>query len=569
MARIALLLLLASPGIFYSERGVANRDNIPYYSYDEAGLKLEHVREFINSEKCSETADQFAACLYVLDVMARAQAVPKKLTLQPSDQISGNRISFHPLDMGDWKPEVLADNFGKITFALRETLRTRIQRFKDYFSNSRDIPINSLLDYLLPGLQPWEGMTAGEAAATLINLYLQISATPHDRIVTEGSYKEDLAPLPMFYGIGIEFVGRNGHFTIAGTYRDLPGYRAGLKKGDKMLMVNDTRVDVPGTTMDKVIDLLSSSDPSVEGSPVSLTVRRDGMVLPPFRMKREKIDPKPLYVQTLASEHFKFLLLEYSEFETMGCQLIEQAINNARQVDGWILDLRKNFGGWTDTALCITNLFLDDGKDIAHFKDIKTNEFTPLKFASKGKEGLTVKPLNFQKPMVILMDSKSTSASEIVAGSLQEYQRAWIVGERSFGKGTAQIADRIFEHIYKVTTKYTVHRPLSKISNQIVGIIPDFPVPLLPQEVIQTDEPANWTYEEDLCFNPTAVVDNLEWNNPRTGAIAQMEVCLLERPRPALERTKTGHVQREVDYRLEFAMDVLDCEIETKSGLFE
>ena len=78
MARIALLLLLAFPGIFYSERGVANRDNIPYYSYDEAGLKLEHVREFINSEKCSETVDQFVACLYVLDVMARAQAVPTK-----------------------------------------------------------------------------------------------------------------------------------------------------------------------------------------------------------------------------------------------------------------------------------------------------------------------------------------------------------------------------------------------------------------------------------------------------------------------------------------------------------
>lgn len=291
MARIALLLLLAAPGIFYSERGVANRDNIPYYSYDEAGLTLEHVREFINSEECSETADQFAACLYVLDVMARAQAVPLKLILQPSDKISvpfGNRISFNPLDMGDLKPEVLADDFGKITLGLRETLRTRIQQFKDSFSNSRDIPINSLLDHFLPGLQPWEGMTAGEAAATLINLYLHISATPHDRIVTEGSYKEDLAPLPMFYGIGIEFVGRNGHFTIAGTYRDLPGYRAGLKKGDKMLMVNDTRVDLPGTTMDEVIDLLSSSDPSVEGSPVSLTVRRDDIALPPFRMKRKK-----------------------------------------------------------------------------------------------------------------------------------------------------------------------------------------------------------------------------------------------------------------------------------------
>jgi carboxyl-terminal processing protease len=165
--------------------------------------------------------------------------------------------------------------------------------------------------------------------------------------------------------------------------------------------------------------------------------------------------------------------------------------------------------------------------------------------------------------MVILIDSKSSSSSEIVAGSLQEYERSWIVGERSFGKGTAQSysAEPIFAHIYKVTTKYTVHRPRSKISNQIVGIIPDFPVPLLPQELIQADEPGNWSYEEDLCFNPTAVVDKVVWNNPRTRAIAQMGLCLSKHPRSALERIRTEHLQGEVDYRLEFAKDVLDCEI--------
>ncbi len=214
---------------------------------------------------------------------------------------------------------------------------------------------------------------------------------------------------------------------------------------------------------------------------------------------------------------------------------------------GVILDFRGNQGGIVNEAVCIGNLFIGP-ETIVKEEAIDTKEVRSL---GKKRDALT------DLPMITLINAKSASASELVAGALQDYRRSWIAGERSFGKGTVQapqdFAPDGTNRILDVQIKQTIKRfyQPSGRTNQIVGITPDFPIDPKPNA---TEDDRFAIREVDLFDNALSSLGD-PWLQPRPARVAKIQAC-------ARTRGTAQSKASPADYQLSVAQDLLDCVID-------
>ena len=227
-----------------------------------------------------------------------------------------------------------------------------------------------------------------------------------------------------FGGLGIEVSMEAGVVKVITPIDDTPASRAGLKAGDYIVKIND--VQVQGKTLAEAVELMRGP----VGSDIEITVRRRGVKKAmTFNITREIIQ-----IQSVKSDLIEKNIgyLRLTSFNENSAQQIKKRINefdDNQKLKGYILDLRNNPGGLLSQAIKITDYFLNDG-EIVSTKSRKSSENRKW-FAKKGD-------ITNGKPLIVLINYGSASASEIVAGALKDHKRAIVLGENSYGKGSVQ-----------------------------------------------------------------------------------------------------------------------------------
>ena len=227
-----------------------------------------------------------------------------------------------------------------------------------------------------------------------------------------------------FGGLGIEVNMESGVVKVISPIDDTPASRAGIKAGDYIIKIDD--IQVQGKSLSEAVDLMRGP----VGSSIILTVRRIGQKKAlTFEIVREIIQIKSVKADLLKNNIGYLRLTSFNE--NSGDQIKEQIreFEKNKNINSYILDLRNNPGGLLSQAIRISDFFLDNG-EIVSTKSRKASENRKW-FAKKGD-------LIGGKTLVVLINYGSASASEIVAGALQDHKRAIILGENSYGKGSVQ-----------------------------------------------------------------------------------------------------------------------------------
>jgi carboxyl-terminal processing protease len=226
-----------------------------------------------------------------------------------------------------------------------------------------------------------------------------------------------------FEGIGAYVTMEDGRLLIVSTFEGQPAEEAGLRRDDIVLQVDDTPIE--NMSIYEAIDLIRGP----AGTTVRLTILREGEEPFEVEVTRASIDI-PVVESEMREDGIAYVRLV--DFSTDASAKLEAAVKELLEQDprGLILDLRGNPGGWLNEAVLTAGLFLpeDELVLIERFKD--------------GSERLyrsPNRPVTLDVPMVLLVDGGSASASEIVAGALQDHDRAVLIGEKTFGKGSVQL----------------------------------------------------------------------------------------------------------------------------------
>ena len=229
-----------------------------------------------------------------------------------------------------------------------------------------------------------------------------------------------------FGGLGIEIGMESGVVKVISPIDDTPAAKAGIKAGDYIVRINNEQVQ--GKTLTEAVELMRGP----VGSEITLTVRRrNERKALEFKIKRAIIEVRSVEAKILGTKNEVGYLRLKSFNENSDEQLLKhiKKFEKDNKLNGYILDLRNNPGGLLTQAINITDFFLEDG-EIVSTKGRRINE-TRRFFSKKGDE-------IHGKPLIVIINNGSASASEIVSGALKDHKRATILGEHSYGKGSVQ-----------------------------------------------------------------------------------------------------------------------------------
>ena len=265
-----------------------------------------------------------------------------------------------------------------------------------------------------------------------------------------------------FGGLGIEIGMEAGVVKVIAPIADTPAEKAGIKAGDYIVRINNEQVQ--GKTLMEAVKLMRGP----VGSSIELTIRRTGEKKSlNFKIERQIIEVKSVESKILGNQKNIGYIKLKSFNENSDKQFIQKIKSYEKQkLIGYIIDLRNNPGGLLNQAIAITDFFLDKG-EIVSTKGRRISE--TRKFFARTGDGIK------GKPIIVLINNGSASASEIFAGALKDHKRAIILGESSYGKGSVQsiIPLRNGGGIRLTISKY--YLPSGKSISE-VGVSPDIVV---------------------------------------------------------------------------------------------
>ncbi|MDB3863392.1 S41 family peptidase [Alphaproteobacteria bacterium] len=312
-----------------------------------------------------------------------------------------------------------------------------------------------------------EELTDKELVEKALNGMLQ-ALDPHSSYMNEEVYKEmQVDTAGAFGGLGIEITTDKSFIKIVSPIDDTPAQKAGVQAGDYITHLDG--VSVIDMTLKEAIDIMRGE----VGESITLTIVRG--TENPFDIEIERDIIKVQSVKHRLIDDIGVLRIStFNEQTTPGLKkIIEELENSDNPPIGYVLDLRNNPGGLLTESISVSDVFLEQGEIVS----IRGREKKDVKVYSAKKGDLINK-----KPLIVLINEGSASASEIVAGALQDHDRAVIMGIKSFGKGSVQTIVPIDSGAIRLTiAKY--YTP-SGDSIQAVGIEPDIIVPRAELNII-------------------------------------------------------------------------------------
>lgn len=339
-----------------------------------------------------------------------------------------------------------------------------------------------------------------------------------------------------FGGLGIEVTMEESMVKVISPIDDTPAYRAGIKAGDMIFRLDDT--PVKGLTLKDAVEKMRGE----RGTDIMLTILRKGQTKPlKIKVTRDIIKVKSVKTKLL-DKHYGYVRI--SQFQTRTSEDLERGLQKLKsdagnRIHGIILDLRNNPGGVLDASVKTSDLFLDKKK--LQYRDLIVYTEGRLN-GSKIEEKASGGDILDGKPIVIIVNEGSASASEIVAGALQDHKRALIVGEKTFGKGSVQtVLPLRDQHGLKLTT--ALYYTPSGRSIQAKGIEPDIEVPDLKLPVQEDND--NW-----ITLREADLSHHLSNGNAQEGSLdeAQNDATIVE------DNNKPMIIE---DYQLNEALNLL------------
>ena len=306
-----------------------------------------------------------------------------------------------------------------------------------------------------------EDVDQAEAMDSAINGLLQ-SLDPYSSYMNQETFEESQSETTgEFGGLGIEVSMEAGVVKVIAPMDDTPASRAGIKAGDYIVKINAEQVR--GKTLMEAVNLMRGP----VGTSIEITVRRKGLKKAKiFKITRKIIEIKSVISKLVDNKVGYLRLRAFNQNSSDQLKKEISKIEKNKKLVGYILDLRNNPGGLLTQAIEISDLFLNDG-EIVSTKGRKNRENRKF-FARKGDR---IKG----KPLIVLINNGSASASEIVAGALQDQKRAVLLGETTFGKGSVQ---SIIPLKNKGALRLTISKyylPSGKSISE-VGVLPDIKI---------------------------------------------------------------------------------------------
>lgn len=301
-----------------------------------------------------------------------------------------------------------------------------------------------------------------------------------------------------FGGLGLEVTQKEGVIYIITPIDDTPAFKAGIKPKDKLVEINHE--PIVGMTLEQSIERMRGKI----GEKIHLGIVREGEDgIKHFNLKRELIKVKPVKFE-LVQDRYAFIRL--TQFQKRSSDAIEEALKELTKkakehggLAGIVLDLRSNPGGLLDQAVDVSSLFLKEGIVVStESRDPQNKDIRYVK-----KSGFK----DLETPMVVLINGASASASEIVAGALQDYQRAIVMGSQSFGKGSVQTVAQLDK---KTGVKLTIAQYMTPKNRKIqaVGIKPDVAIEEVDKKTFDKDlKEDRYIREKDLRNHLTATIE--------------------------------------------------------------
>jgi carboxyl-terminal processing protease len=287
---------------------------------------------------------------------------------------------------------------------------------------------------------------------------------PHSSYLNQRSYRDmQVQTRGEFGGLGIEVTQEGGYIKVISPIDDTPAARAGVKPGDLITALNGTSVQ--GLTLQEAVEQMRGE----RGTSIKLTIRREGVDKPvELTLTRDVIRPQVVRFRVEGGDVGYIRLTSFNEQTDAGLRRAMQTIRQqaGNNLKGIILDLRNNPGGLLDQAVQVADEFIDQG-EIVSTRARRTEDAQRW----NAKAGDIAQGL----PVIVLINGGSASASEIVAGALQDHRRAIVLGTKSFGKGSVQTVMPIPGNgaIRLTTARY--YTPSGR-SIQATGIEPDIEV---------------------------------------------------------------------------------------------
>ncbi len=311
------------------------------------------------------------------------------------------------------------------------------------------------------------------------------SLDPHSAYLTPDLYKElQMDTQGRFGGLGIEITVKNGVLTVVSPIEGTPAFKAGVKPGDMIFKIED-EFTKDMTLVDAVKKMRGP-----KGTKITISIKREGVPeLIDFTLMRDTIRVQSVRSRTLEEGYGYIRLAQFQERSDRDVQkALEKLAAEKGGIKGLVLDLRNNPGGLLTQAVRVSDLFLDSGLIV--YTEGRIESQKQKYFAHK--EGTW---MDF--PMVVLVNGGSASASEIVAGALQDHKRAVVLGTKTFGKGSVQTILPLDDNSALRLTTARYFTPNGR-SIQALGIVPDIVVDNAPQDAKADEKKPPSLREENL-----------------------------------------------------------------------
>ncbi|HOX45884.1 MAG TPA: MXAN_5808 family serine peptidase [Myxococcota bacterium] len=378
---------------------------------------------------------------------------------------------------------------------------------------------------------------------------------PHSNLLPPELFREmQLKTTGEFGGLGIRISVRKGALTVISPLPDSPAARLGLKSGDQIVRIEDqSTVNMP---LDEAVNLLRGP----AGSPVTIWVKRQGWTeAHKYVINREVIRVRSIESRLLAGQVGYIQIVDFSR-HTGGDFLrhLSDLKSEAKGLRGLIVDLRNNAGGLLKAAVQVADLLLDRGIIVATVA--YGEDSTPEDRVQKSREEQRAKEgdSEVELPIVVLVNDGSASASEILAGALKNLDRAVLVGEQTFGKGTVQILnERVPPSIEGACLKLTVAEYLipGDVSIQEVGVTPD--VALVPTLL---EEDGVRMHVKPVSFREENIPAHLKKQADKVALKPAFEIPFLDDPPPKLAPDEEPPLEEpgfKEDFTVRFAKELL------------
>lgn len=362
------------------------------------------------------------------------------------------------------------------------------------------------------------------------------SLDPHSGFLSADDYSDmQTQTRGSFGGLGIEVSQEEGLVKVVAPIDDTPAAEAGVQPGDFITHVNGE--SLLGLTLDNAVDMMRGPI----GSEITITILREGES-EPFDLTMARDTIKLTVVRSRVEGHAVVLRVSTfndETYDTLQAELakaVEEA-GGIERVTGFVLDLRNNPGGLLNQAISVSDAFLDAGEIVS------TRGRNPEESERWNAEA---GDLAQGKPMVVLINGGSASASEIVAGALQDHRRAIVVGEKSFGKGSVQTVMPVTADSAIRLTTARYFTPSGR-SIQALGVQPD----ILVAQPVAAPQPE----EEDAARSQSSFSrSEADLRGALGNDVSDEEREQMEREAAEVEATAA---LREEDYQLAYAVDVL------------